>query len=192
MLRGCLPGRTPILVASATMPRDVINDIQHKVGLTTLCRRVEISNEKLNIALSVRVMQHSEDSFADLLTLVSPTAEASTDIPQTLVYVNSRTDAEEIQDFFRLNCPQFPPEAFEYYHRHIAPEQKTDIQKRLRDGRLRIIPTTDALGMVCAPITHYLSLIYIGSPLSTCQACRSMERAKDYVLSGTENWTLPG
>ncbi|KAJ6620225.1 P-loop containing nucleoside triphosphate hydrolase protein, partial [Mycena sp. CBHHK59/15] len=75
ILLGCLPSGVPIVIGSATMPRDVILDIQAKLRLRRDCARVSVSNEKRNIALSVRihhftdVMQHPQDTFADLMTL---------------------------------------------------------------------------------------------------------------------------
>ncbi|KAL0058485.1 hypothetical protein AAF712_014835 [Marasmius tenuissimus] len=66
----------------------------------------------------------------------------------TLIYVNSRQEAEEIQDFLRQHCPDcIPAAAFEFYHRHIDDSRKTIIQERLRDGSLRAVAATDALGM---------------------------------------------
>ncbi|KAJ7431008.1 P-loop containing nucleoside triphosphate hydrolase protein [Mycena galericulata] len=68
ILLGRLPSGLPVVVGSATMPRDVILDIQLKLRRSGFAR-VSVSNEKKNIALSVRIMQHPQDSFADLMTL---------------------------------------------------------------------------------------------------------------------------
>lgn len=100
-LRPRFPPGTPILAASATLPTDVILDIQEKLGLPADCARVMLSNAKPNVALSVRRMKHPEDTMADLLCLLPPTAARPSDIPVTLIYVNGRTDAEDIQDFFQ-------------------------------------------------------------------------------------------
>lgn len=57
-----MPSGVPILAASSTMPRDVITDIQHKLGLPQDCARIAVSNEKPNIALSVRILQQHYSS----------------------------------------------------------------------------------------------------------------------------------
>ncbi|THU76352.1 P-loop containing nucleoside triphosphate hydrolase protein [Dendrothele bispora CBS 962.96] len=145
-----LPSGLPVLLASATMPPDVTQDIVFKLGLPLDCPRVAVSNAKLNVALSVRVMQHPQKTYADLLFLLpaDPTSIIQ-ELPQTLIYVNSRSEAEEIQDFLRRHCPQdIKPEAFIFYHRHIDSKDKLLIQEGLRSGSYRCVVATDALGMV--------------------------------------------
>ncbi|KAF9047215.1 P-loop containing nucleoside triphosphate hydrolase protein [Rhodocollybia butyracea] len=140
-----LPSGVPVLLASATMPEDVISDVIFKVGVSSGCERVAVSNAKHNVALSVRILQHLTSTYADLYSLFP--AEGG-EFLQTLIYVNSRMEAEEIQDFFRRHCPShIPPESFEFYHRNLTAKQKQDIQDGLRSGRLRCVIATDALGM---------------------------------------------
>lgn len=143
-----LPSGLPVLLASATMPEEVIKDILFKVGLTPECERVAVSNAKYNVALSIRILQHPTTTYADLFSLF-PTSE-NEEFPQTIIYVNSRTEAEQIQDFLRRHRPSHMPEdAFEFYHRNITETRKEYIQKGLQSGKLRCVIATDALGMVC-------------------------------------------
>ncbi len=160
LLRGRLPGGVPVLIASATLPRDVITDIQITVGLTDQCRCISLSNEKPNIALSVRLLQHPEDSFADLMTIIPSNATSPEDIEQTIIYVNGRMTAELIEEFFRNNCPDFPPDFVEFYHRHVHQDEKDRIHERLSNGKLRIIIATDALGMVQYFIVMLVEKLY--------------------------------
>ncbi|KAJ3963656.1 P-loop containing nucleoside triphosphate hydrolase protein [Lentinula raphanica] len=151
-----LPSGLPVLLASATMPEDVINDVLYKVGLPPNSARVAVSNAKHNVALSVRVLQHPSNTYADLFALIPTEAEHA--FPQTLIYVNSRTEAEEIQDFFRSRCsPHIPAESFEFYHRHITDQRKRHIQDGLRSGQLCCVVATDALGMVSPPFAYTVS-----------------------------------
>ncbi|KAK0435752.1 P-loop containing nucleoside triphosphate hydrolase protein [Armillaria borealis] len=177
ILRGRLPGGLPILVASATMPPDVITDLTHKVGLTSECRRIAISNEKRNIALSVRLIQHAGDSYADLFTLIPHNAATPDDIDQTIIYVNERAVAERIQDFFRVNASQFPPESFEFYHRHIDQKSKDRIQAGLISGRIRIVISTDALGLgVHYPLIRRVFLWH--APRTMCSLIQKIGRIR--------------
>ncbi|KAJ7106925.1 P-loop containing nucleoside triphosphate hydrolase protein [Mycena epipterygia] len=137
ILLGRLPSGLPIVVGSATMPRHVILDIQEKLRLRADCARVSVSNEKLNIALSVRIMQHPQDTYADLMTLFTRDSAGPEDFPQTLVYAGGCMDVEKIQDFFRRNSPEhIDAEVFEFYHRFIAEDRKKSIQERLASGAL--------------------------------------------------------
>lgn len=152
-----LPAGVPVTAASATVPPEVIADIQDKLGFGTNCETISVSNEKLNVALSVRLLQHPRETFADLLALFPIEGNTVEDFPQTLIYVNSRDEAERIQDFLRQHRPAYiQAVAFEFYHRFIAEDRKEIIERAIAAGILRGVSATDALGMVCA----WLSLLF--------------------------------
>ncbi|KAJ6450909.1 P-loop containing nucleoside triphosphate hydrolase protein [Mycena sanguinolenta] len=143
-----MPTGAPLMMGSATLPPLLRNSIVHKLGVASHYVHLGFSNEKTNIALSVRLFQHSLASYADLLPLFTKDAAGNPVFPQALIYVNSRREAEEIQDFLRRHAPEaIPAVAFEFYHRHIAESQKLSVQERIRDGSLLGVPTTDALGL---------------------------------------------
>ncbi|THV04156.1 P-loop containing nucleoside triphosphate hydrolase protein [Dendrothele bispora CBS 962.96] len=127
-LLGRLPSNLPTLVASATVPPEIIEDIKDKLGtMRKDTAMIAVSNEKPNVSLSVHIMQHPQDTFADLLPLFPSEASGPLDFPQTLIYVNGTH--------------------FEFYHRYVTEDCKTFIEKGLYDGSLRAVPATDALGM---------------------------------------------
>ncbi|KAJ7177837.1 P-loop containing nucleoside triphosphate hydrolase protein [Mycena filopes] len=144
-----LPTGLPILGASATAPYHVLNDILGNLGLPQDCARVQVSNEKLNVSLSVRILQHEPDSFADLLLLFDDETNGPEDFLQSLLYANGRQVVEKIQDFLRDHAPDSidPKKAFEFYHRDIDEERKKNIQERINSGELRGTSATDALGL---------------------------------------------
>ncbi|KAJ6456465.1 P-loop containing nucleoside triphosphate hydrolase protein [Mycena sanguinolenta] len=144
-----LPTGLPVLGASATAPYHVIKDILANLGLPDDCARVEVSNEKLNVFLSVQILQHEPDSCADLFILFPDEGAGPADFPQTLLYGNARQEVEKIQDFMRDNAPAWmdAKKAFEFYHRNIDEKQKESIQNRIKSGELRGVSATDALGL---------------------------------------------
>jgi superfamily II DNA helicase RecQ len=149
LLLARLPSGLPVVVGSATMPRDVILDIKLKLRLRSDCAQVSVSNAKPNIALSVRIMQHPQDTFADLMTLLPRDLTVPSEIPQTLIYASGRMEVEKMQDFFRHNKPEhIDPAVFEFYHRFIAEDRKASLQELIESEALRIGAATDALGMV--------------------------------------------
>ncbi|THU97532.1 P-loop containing nucleoside triphosphate hydrolase protein [Dendrothele bispora CBS 962.96] len=151
-----LPSNVPILAASATMPSDITSDILSKLGLSQDVPRIAVSNRKDNVTLSVRLLQQPQSTYADLLYLFPSSPSGPADFPQTLIYVNSRTEAEEIQDFLRQNSPQcIPHTVFEFYHRHVERSRKDTIQEGIANGTYRAVPATDALGMVCNVYVDY-------------------------------------
>ncbi|KAJ7361093.1 P-loop containing nucleoside triphosphate hydrolase protein [Mycena albidolilacea] len=142
----CLPTGVPLMMASATLPPILRTSVIYKLGVSTNYDHLAFSNTKPNIGLSVRILQHKLGSYADLLPLFLENTAGAAEFPQTLIYVNSRKEAEEIQDSLQHHCPEaIPVVAFEFYHRYIAESQKVHIQENIRDGTLRGVPTTDAL-----------------------------------------------
>lgn len=153
-LLGRLPLGLPILAASATVAPDVITHIEDKLGIGGRCEHIAVSNEKPNVSLAVRIMQHPPDSYADLLTLFPKNPTCAEDFEQTLIYVNSRQEAERIQDFLREHAPEhIDGTRFEFYHRYIADDRKTYVEDAISSGFLCAVPATDALGMVRLIVT---------------------------------------
>jgi superfamily II DNA helicase RecQ len=183
-----MPTGAPIMMGTATLPPLLRTSIVHKLGVAGRYEHLAYSNAKPNIAISVRILQHKLASYADLLPLFTTDADGVVHFPQTLIYVNSRKEAEEIQDFLRRHCPDsLSSVTFEFYHRYISEEQKLGIQEQLRDGMLLGVPTTDALGLVSsnlilAQLLKYLRAWTSGtSCASFCGAshehsCRSCRR----------------
>ncbi|KAI0309014.1 hypothetical protein OF83DRAFT_1046893, partial [Amylostereum chailletii] len=152
-LRSSLKLGTPVLACLATLPAAIIADIQQRLRLELDSVRVQVSNRKPNITLSVRTMQHPEDSLADLLVLIPVNATAPEDIPVTLVYVNNRVDAEAIQDFVRRHLPEsIPDEVVEFYHRFIDDDDKARILQSLRCARN---PTQSGEGILYVSAAYY-------------------------------------
>ncbi|KAF5339645.1 hypothetical protein D9758_015587 [Tetrapyrgos nigripes] len=140
------PSHVPVLIASATMPQDVRELIAEKLDLGENYDLVAVSNAKPNVGLSVRVIQHPIQTYADLLFLF-PNDTNPEDFKQTLIYVNTRKEAEAIQDFLRAHCPPtMSPDTIEFYHRNIG-NRKTEVEEKLRSGYLKIVIATDTLGM---------------------------------------------
>ncbi|KAK6966367.1 p-loop containing nucleoside triphosphate hydrolase protein [Favolaschia claudopus] len=95
-----MPTGVPIMMASATLPPLLLTSIVNKLGIASNYQHLAFSNQKGNVALSIRIMQHAQGSYADHFTLFSRYI-ASPAFPQTIIYANSRKEAEDIQDFFR-------------------------------------------------------------------------------------------
>ncbi|KAJ7175485.1 hypothetical protein C8R46DRAFT_1030541 [Mycena filopes] len=88
-------------------------DILSYLDLPEDIARVQVSNEKLNVSLSVRILQHEPESYADLITLFPDNFDTAED------FFTDLDEAEKMQDFLRDNA-----EIFEFYHKEIAEERK--------------------------------------------------------------------
>jgi superfamily II DNA helicase RecQ len=150
LLRGRFPGSVPFLVASATLPEHVLDDIRGKLKLARDVEMIQLTNARPNVALSVRVLEHSEDSKGDLRFLIPPEAKQPMDVPITLVYCNQRSSAEDSADRAKDWAEEhgLPTSCIAFYHALIGQERKHEIEDELRAGSIRILFCTEALGMV--------------------------------------------
>lgn len=103
-LRSRLKAGIPVCAASATPPSSVLLDVKAKLGLPTNTVHVAVSNAKPNVALSVRTMKHTEDTFTDIASVIPHGCMSASNIPITLIYVESCQEAEDIKDVLREQC----------------------------------------------------------------------------------------
>ena len=150
LLRGRFPGNVPFLVASATLPEHVLDDICGKLKLARDVEMIQLTNARPNVALSVRVMEHSEDSKGDLRFLIPPEAKQPMDVPISLVYCNQRSTTEDAADRAKDWAEEhgLPTSRIAFYHALIGQQWKHDIEDELHTGSIRILFCTEALGMV--------------------------------------------
>jgi superfamily II DNA helicase RecQ len=161
---GILQARLPLpmCVASATTPQLVKVDITTKLGILADHKTLAISNQKLNAVLSVQILQHSHSTFADLMTIFNSTISKLEDFPQTIIYVNSHLEAEQLEEFLRDNAPRYMSRKnIEFYHRFIDEGQKRLVESKIGSGELKIIIATDALRMVRHCSNYYISEVLI-------------------------------
>ena len=150
ILRGRIPKNVPFLLASATLPEHVLDDIRLKLQLPKNVKMVRLTNARPNVALSVRAMQKPEKSMGDLRFLIPPDATKADDIKITLVYCNQRAVTEDGADYARDWAEEhnIPRESIAFYHALIGAERKRSIEDKLARGEIRILFCTDAVGMV--------------------------------------------
>ena len=150
ILRGRIPKIVPFLLASATLPEHVLDDIRLKLQLPKDVNMVRLTNARPNVALSVRVMQKPERSMGDLRFLIPPGATKAEDIKITLVYCNQRAVTEDGADYARDWAEEhgIPSETIAFYHAIIGGDRKRNIEEKLARGEIRILFCTDAVGMV--------------------------------------------
>ncbi|KAJ7054576.1 P-loop containing nucleoside triphosphate hydrolase protein [Mycena amicta] len=136
-MRGLVPSHVPILLASATWPSNVLDEVRQAVGMPPTTRRIVISNARPNVALSVRATKFEEQSFADLRFLIPADAKKSEDVPITLwardAGIENPVDGE---------CVAF-------YHAKVGPKRKQELEAMLAAGKIQILCCTDAVGMGC-------------------------------------------
>jgi len=159
VLRGRIPRHVPLIVASATLPDHILDDIRTKLQLSANAKMVRMTNSRPNVALSCRAMKHSQESFADLRFLIPVGATKAEDIDITLVYCNQRIHCEDAVDHLRFWTEEqgIDPSCIAFYHAKIGEKRKRELEEKLRRGEIRILVCTDAVGMVRGVNFHYIS-----------------------------------
>ena len=142
-LRATIPSHVPLTVASATLPQHVLEDIRTKLQLHKDAKVISLTNDRPNVALSVRTMRHPAESFGDLRFLIPEGAKEPADIPVTLVYCNERTVSEQAADTLRRWATDAGLEGADkciaFYHAKIGSARKREIEEELRKGNIRIL-----------------------------------------------------
>ncbi|KAJ7745260.1 P-loop containing nucleoside triphosphate hydrolase protein [Mycena olivaceomarginata] len=147
-----VPSNIPFVVASATLPEHVLDDVRLKLGLSKDPARISLTNARPNIALS--------------------------HIPVTLGYCNTRLACEDVCDVVRRWAADegIPPECIAFYHAKIGQAQKRNLEEWLRKGKIRILFCTDAVGMGC-DMRNIEQVVLWGLPPSFCALVQCMGRA---------------
>ena len=140
----------PFIVASATLPDHILDDIRVKLKLSPNTHIIRITNARPNVALSCRPMKHAEKSKADLRFLIPVGATKAEDIDITLVYCNQRIKCEDSVDKLHFWAKELgiPESCIGFYHSRIGEKRKRELEEKLRNGEIRILVCTDAVGMV--------------------------------------------
>jgi superfamily II DNA helicase RecQ len=159
VLRGRFPKHVPFVVASATLPEHILDDVRRKLRLSESAKLVRVTNARPNVALSVRPMQFDNYSMADLRFLIPSGASKADDIAITLVYCNKRIACEDAVDRLRAwaAAEGIPTDCIAFYHAKIGEKRKRELEEKLRKGEIRILVCTDAVRMVCEFLTTRVS-----------------------------------
>jgi superfamily II DNA helicase RecQ len=150
VFRGRFPSNVPFIIASATLPDHILDDIRGKLKLSQDAKMVRVSNAHPNIALSVWEMKFDNYSMADLQFLIPHKASKLEDIDITLVYCNQRTTCEDGVDRLRSWAHEMgiTLECIAFYHAKIGAKRKHELEEMLRKGEVQILVCTDAVGIV--------------------------------------------
>ncbi|KAJ7195842.1 P-loop containing nucleoside triphosphate hydrolase protein [Mycena pura] len=186
VLRGRVPPTVAFAIASATLPTHVLDDVCAKLKISKDAVKVSLSNARPNVALSVRKIVHPDETKADLRFLIPEIATVAADIPVAPAYFNQRLGTEDACDRLQswATSVGIDSSAIGFYHAKIGTAQKRQLEGMLRDGRIRILCCTDAVGMGC-DMRNIERVVLWKMPPSFCAlAQRSGRAARDFEKLG--------
>ena len=98
ILRALLPKGIPFMAMSATLGARVRNDVLTKLQYDEKNYiNVNLGNDRPNVSLVVRAMQHPMNTYRDLDFLIPKDAKVATEIKKTFVYADSVVTGTEIE-----------------------------------------------------------------------------------------------
>lgn len=148
-----------VFVLSATLPTPVLSEVKASLGLPREIQTIRRSNDRHNIALVVRQMQHSVRSLQDLAFLFpepnSPNPKRSR---KFMVFMESKDLCERATAFLWLRLPRSERHKVVWVHADMSREHNRETLELLRAGEIYGIVCTDVAGMVS--ILYNLIIIY--------------------------------
>ncbi|KAJ6558716.1 P-loop containing nucleoside triphosphate hydrolase protein, partial [Mycena sp. CBHHK59/15] len=172
------PVSVTFAIASATLPTHVLDDVCAKLKIGQDAVIISMSNARPNIALSVRKIVHPDDTKADLRFLIREDATVPADIPISLVYFNTRIETEDACDQLQSWAHDIGigTSAIAFYHAKIGTARKRELERKLRNGEVRILCCTDAVGMGC-DMRNIFRVVLWKLPPSFCALAQRSGRA---------------
>jgi superfamily II DNA helicase RecQ len=152
-LRYLLPHGIQFYVASATLPKVILDDVRQKLRLKPDTCIIRQSNACWNCHLMVRHIRQTIKSFKDLDFLVPKDWKSGDKLPHKfLVFFNSRKEVEAATEYLWLRFGLKLKEHIVWFHSVMTDDFHEDslnhFKEGLSDEGLCSLMCTDAAGMV--------------------------------------------
>ncbi|KAL1674687.1 P-loop containing nucleoside triphosphate hydrolase protein [Schizophyllum commune] len=152
MLRAFLPRKTPIVALSATLSARIRDDVLAKLQFhKTDFVSIDVGNDRPNVSLVVRAMQHPMNTYADLDFVIPSSVEDVSEIKKTFVYADNIQTGIEIEDHLEDLLPESLQSTgiIRPYNAAFSKEYRKEVMRLFREGAVRVLVCTDAAGMGC-------------------------------------------
>ncbi|KAE8217964.1 hypothetical protein CF319_g8065 [Tilletia indica] len=148
MLRAKFGSRIPLVAVSATLCGPCLPEICSALQIGRLPMfALDVGKERDGCVYDIQAFQHAASSFLDLVELLPSASSSSHQLPKMLVYVNSRIKAADGADVLRQHTPAELRGAIASFVATDSGRQKKLVMDGLRSGKIRIVVSTEALGM---------------------------------------------
>lgn len=159
------PDNAPMCAATATCSPQLQKEIIDALHIKHNFLSINLGCWRQNLHFSRFVMEGGQKSYAEVSCFFSPRCDRFQDTPQSLVfvedYVTVHNVACELRKYFKLTG-ESASEVIAVYHSLLPDEHKAWIEHHFREGKIRILVTTEALTMVCKILPASTNiLIYI-------------------------------
>lgn len=152
-IRYLLPNKIPFYVASATLPPDILQDVTEILRLRTdKTEKIITSNDRPNIHLVVRPMEHSISSYRDLAFLIPDGFKlGDPPPPKFLVFFDNTTATEGAIHYLRSRLPPELRDKIKYFHATMTTGYREENFEKFATDDTWGLTVTDSFGMVRIP-----------------------------------------
>lgn len=151
MLRAFIAHKVPFLVTSATLPPLVLAQVHTTVHMQAdTSYHLNLGTDRSNIAWFVRRMTGAKKDFESLAFLIpNATDNVLTELVQTMAFFDDINVALEAMKWIQSRLPLDLHSQIAVYNSRRSKRAKHRVLQDYRKGRVKILLTTEAAGMVC-------------------------------------------
>ena len=173
-VRALLAVHTPVQVTSATMPPTVLNQARETMHIDPATSfHLNLGNDRCNIAWEVRHMSAGKSDL-EALAFLLPKAGVS-QLEKTMVFFDDINLSMKARRWFVEQLPEDLRPRVKCYNARKSALAKKLVMKDFQEGRIDILFTTEAAGMVCLSYSYCYRLALtclIGVRYTKCGHCR--------------------
>ncbi|KDQ05473.1 hypothetical protein BOTBODRAFT_73972, partial [Botryobasidium botryosum FD-172 SS1] len=153
-LRALFPKGIPFCLLSASFRPRVLKDVTSKLGFDNTAVIINVGNKRSNVALIIRPMVFTANSYKDLDFLVTKGTEDIDSIQTTMVYIDNVLKVTDAVIYLnnRLGPLLQQKGIIRPIHAWMPSNYRTECMDALIDGKIRIVICTEAAGMVSVTV----------------------------------------
>lgn len=145
--RAFLPRGTPVIAVTAALTARVHRDLVVKLNFPQNRNNYifrNVGNDRPNVSIVVRSMEHPQNTFADLDFILPTTVETIQDIPKTYLYVDDIEAGSKIIDYLTAKLAKLRPEMantnipIRPFNATLSDESREHAMQEFALGRIRI------------------------------------------------------
>lgn len=151
-LRAFVAADVPFLVTSATLPPLVLLHVHQTMHMSSQkTYHVNLGTDRPNIAWFVRMMKGGKSDLEALAFLISKSADDEIlELVPTMVFFDDTNLALQALKYLRTLLPLHLRGRVAVYNSRRSRRSKARVLRKFREGRIMILLTTEAAGMVCS------------------------------------------
>ncbi len=156
--RALLPSNAPVMCMSATMTWQDLAQVEDTLLIDAAkAFYLNLGNDRPNIMQRVIQMDGADDFDALDRLLGLQKASFPSDIPKTLIFVNTRNMTQRVWRHLRKQLAPLLQDSIDYLYALRARRSRRHVMEKFTSGNIKVLIATEAAGMV----RHYAHAITV-------------------------------